>query len=306
MGTPHFALPSLKILQEKGYPIVAVVTQPDRPQGRGRKMAPPPVKELALSLGLKVLQPEKVRADSFLEEFKKLKPEMVVVASFGQILPPAIIHDPLFGCINVHPSLLPRHRGPAPINWTIISGDTTTGVTIMLMDEGVDTGPILWQKDTAVAPDETFDRLHDRLALMGAQLLAEAIDSYIGGKIAPRPQAHEQATYAPRLTKADAMIDWTQDGEEIARKIRGLSSVPGAFTYLKGQVLKIFQAQYLPASHLPPPGTIGTPDRDSLPVAAGRGWVNLKEVQLEGKRRLSVSEFLRGYKLSPGEKLGLS
>ncbi|MCX7981827.1 MAG: methionyl-tRNA formyltransferase [Syntrophales bacterium] len=306
MGTPQFALPSLISLIEAGYPILAVVTQPDKPQGRGRKLTPPPVKTSALAHGLKVLQPEKVREQAFLEEFNHLKPDLVVVASFGQILPPPIIHAPPYGCINVHPSLLPRHRGPAPINWTLLLGDDVTGITIMLMDEGVDTGPILRQREIPVEPDETYDHLHDRLAILGADLLVETINLFTAGEIKPIPQAHEHATYAPRLTKEDALIDWAQGGEEIVRKIRGLSSTPGAFSYLRKQIFKIYQASFRPDSSLPAAGTIGRPEPDGLPVASQNGWVYLKEVQLEGKKRLPIWDFLRGYRLSPGEKLGLS
>ncbi|HOJ51048.1 MAG TPA: methionyl-tRNA formyltransferase [Syntrophales bacterium] len=304
MGTPEFALPSLKALIDKGYPIVAVVTQPDKPQGRGKKLTPPPVKELALTHGLKVLQPEKVRDPAFLEAFKALNLDMVIVAAFGQILPPDLIHNPPYGCLNVHPSLLPRHRGPAPINWTLMRGDEVTGVTIMLMDEGVDTGPILLQRETPVEPDETFDRLHDRLARLGAELLIEAIELFVAGQITPRPQPLNGATYAPRLTKADALIDWSQGSEEIVRKIRGLSSTPGAFTYLKGQIFKVYKATSQKETHPLPPGTIGSPAPEGLPVAAGDGWVYLKEVQLEGKKRLPIQDFLRGYRISLGEQVG--
>lgn len=304
MGTPEFALPSLKALIDKGYSIVAVVTQPDKPQGRGKKLMPPPVKELALTHGLKVLQPEKVRDPAFLEAFKALNLDMVIVAAFGQILPPDLIHNPPYGCLNVHPSLLPRHRGPAPINWTLMRGDEVTGVTIMLMDEGVDTGPILLQRETPVEPDETFDRLHDRLACLGAELLIEAIELFVAGQVTPRPQTSNGATYAPRLTKADALIDWSRGSEEIVRKIRGLSSTPGAFTYLKGQIFKVYQATSQKETHPLPPGTIGSPAPEGLPVAAGDGWVYLKEVQLEGKKRLPIQDFLRGYRISLGEQVG--
>jgi len=304
MGTPHFALPSLQALIEKGYPIIAVVTQPDKPQGRGRKVLPPPVKELAMKYGIPVLQPERVRESSFLLEFSHLKPDMVVLVSFGQILPPEIIHKPPYGCINVHPSLLPRHRGPAPINWTLIEGDEKTGVTIMMMDEGVDTGPVLLQEETHVAPDETYDLLHDRLAEMGARLLVEAIELMGAGKITPKPQVNEGATYARRLTKEDALIDWNRGSKEIVRKIRGMSSVPGAFTYLKGRILKIYQASYRLDNASLAPGTIGEPGKEGLPVRALDGEVYLKEVQFEGKRRLPIQEFLRGYRFTPGERVG--
>lgn len=304
MGTPEFAVPVLQALIDQDYPIVAVVTQPDKPQGRGRKLAPPPVKALAERKGLTVLQPARVRDPQFIELFRHLQPEMVIVASFGQILPPEIIHFPPYGCINVHPSLLPRHRGAAPINWTLISGDEVTGVTIMAMDEGVDTGDIILQEQTPVEREETYDHLHDRLAQMGARLLLEALPRLVTGDLTPYPQPADGATYAPRLKKADALIDWSQGCIAIGRQIRGMSSVPGAFTYLDGKVLKIFQASERQASHDYFPGYVGTPESMGLPIATPDGWVYLKEVQLEGKKRLPIHDFLRGYRLRPGMKVG--
>jgi len=259
---------------------------------------------LAQEAGLPVLQPSRVRDPEFITLFRQLNPEIVVVASFGQILPGEVIHFPPYGCVNVHPSLLPRHRGAAPINWTLIAGDEVTGVTIMAMDEGVDTGGIILQEETPVAPEETYDQLHDRLSVMGARLLVAAIPRLVQGELVPHPQPAEGATYAPRLMKSDARIDWSQDCTVIGRKIRGMSSVPGAFTYLEGKMLKIFQAKEEQANHSYPPGYIGKPTSLGLPVATPDGWVFLKEVQLEGKKRLPIYEFLRGYRLSAGVQVG--
>ncbi len=299
MGTPEFAVPSLKMLIEADYPIVGAVTQPDKPKGRGRRLQPSPVKELAEAHGLLVLQPERVRDESFLQLFRGLNPDLVAVAAFGQILPAEILERPRLGCLNVHPSLLPKYRGAAPLNWTLIRGETVTGVTIMMMDAGVDTGDIVLQKKTPVAAGETCDLLHDRLAVMGAALLLETL-SLIEAGTAPRtPQHHEEATYAPRLKKEDGRIDWRLDVAAIVNLIRGLSSTPGAYTSLEGRMLKIYLATGEPGDAQAPAGTIGAATKKGLPVAAANGWVYLQEVQLEGKNRMTVQDFLRGYRLPP-------
>ena len=240
MGTPEFAVPSLELLVEKAYPVVGVVTQPDRPKGRGQRLVASPVKETAERHGLTVYQPEKVRAPEFLEIFRGLAPDMVVLVAFGQILPKAIIEGPPMGCINVHPSLLPRHRGAAPINWALIRGDRTTGISIMKMDEGVDSGDILLQEETAIEPDETYDHLHDRLAVLGAQCLLRALEGLADGTIRRIPQDHSLATLAPRLMKESGLIRWENPARDIAHFVAGFSSVPGAYTYLDGKVLKVY------------------------------------------------------------------
>jgi methionyl-tRNA formyltransferase len=306
MGTPDFAVPSLNSLLGAGYPLLGVVTQPDKPRGRGRQMACSPVKALALEKGVHCLQPARVREPSFLEAFRALAPDLVVVAAFGQILPREILEEPPRGCINVHPSLLPRYRGAAPINWTLIRGEAVTGVTIMRVDEGVDTGDMLLQAETPVGPNETYDQLHDRLALLGADLLLQVVQSLEAGTVTPRPQDHALATYAPRLTREDGRIDWRDPSEAIARLVRGLSSVPGAYTTVEGRMLKVFMAtsRMGPVSH--PPGTVGALSPQGLPVAAGDGLVFLTDVQLEGKKRMAIGEFLRGYRLREGQCLGTS
>ncbi len=298
MGTPEFAVPSLKSLVEAGYPIVGVVTQPDKPQGRGKRLQSPPVKELAASYGLLVLQPERVRDESFLQLFRGLNPDLVAVAAFGQILPPEILARPPLGCLNVHPSLLPKYRGAAPINWTLIRGEKTTGVTIMMMDAGVDTGDILLQREVPIAAGETWDLLHDRLAVLGAELLREAVAQVAAGAATRTPQRHEAATYAPRLKKEDGRIDWKQDAGAIVNLIRGLSSKPGAYTSWNGKIMKIFLAVGEPGTAGEEPGTIGAVTPQGLPVAAGNGRVYLQDVQLEGKNRMAIHDFLRGYRFS--------
>ncbi|MCE5265659.1 MAG: methionyl-tRNA formyltransferase [Deltaproteobacteria bacterium] len=304
MGTPDFAVPALEGLVKGGWPVKVVVTQPDRPQGRGRTLAPPPVKVAAEKLGLTVLQPEKVRHPEFLQTFRELAPNMVVVAAFGQILPGEIIHGPRYGCINIHPSLLPKYRGAAPINRAIMAGEEKTGVTIMQMDEGVDSGPILLQEETPIGPEENFGELHDRLALMGAEMLRMAMAMWISGTLLPRPQDHSLATAAPRISREECRIDWSWDCRRIVWLIRGLSPVPGAFTSLGGKQLRIYAATAEPGAVAEGPGTIAGEASGTLRVAAGGGCVLLKEVQAEGKKRMAVRDFLRGYRIAPGQRLG--
>ncbi len=304
MGTPEFAIPSLEVLVEEDWPVIGVVTQPDRPKGRGQRLVASPVKEAAERLGIAVYQPEKVRAPEFLEIFRGLAPDMVVLVAFGQILPKDIIDGPPLGCINVHPSLLPRYRGAAPMNWALIRGETKTGVTIMRMDEGVDSGDILLQEETPVEPGETYDRLHDRLAVLGAQCLLRAIEGLAAGTIRRVPQDHSRATLAPRLKKDDGLIRWEAPARDIAHFVAGLSSVPGAYTHLDGKVLKVFAAEAedaAPGCELP--GTIVGTGPKGLQVAAGGGTVYLKDVQLESKKRMPIAEFLRGFRFVPGKRL---
>jgi methionyl-tRNA formyltransferase len=305
MGTPEFAVPSLELLVEKAWPLIGVVTQPDRPRGRGQHLVASPVKEAAERHGLTVYQPEKVRAPEFLEIFHGLAPDMVVLVAFGQILPKDIIDGPPLGCINVHPSLLPRYRGAAPMNWALIRGETKTGVTIMQMDEGVDSGDILIQEEIALDQGETYDRLHDRLAELGAQCLLRALEGLAAGTVRRTPQDHSQATLAPRLKKEDGQIRWEAPARQIAHFVAGLSSVPGAYTFLDGKVLKIYSAE---AEETPtccdPPGTIVGTEPKGLKIAAGGGYVYLKDVQLQSKKRMPITDFLRGFRFVPGSKLG--
>jgi methionyl-tRNA formyltransferase len=305
MGTPEFAVPSLELLVEKAYPIIGVVTQPDRPKGRGQRLVASPVKEAAVRHGLTVYQPEKVRAPEFLEIFHGLAPDMVVLVAFGQILPKAIIDGPPLGCINVHPSLLPRHRGAAPINWALVRGDRTTGISIMRMDEGVDSGDILLQKETAIEPGESYDQLHDRLAVLGAQCLLRALEGLADGSIRRMPQDHTLATFAPRLKKEDGLIRWESPAWDIAHFVAGFSSIPGAYTFLDGKVLKVYSAEAEEASVLEAPGTVVGLTSRGLKVAAGGGYVYLKDIQLESKKRMPIADFLRGFRFTPGAKLGM-
>jgi len=304
MGTPEFAVPSLKILIDHQMPLVGVVTQPDRPKGRGRQLAPTPVKILAEAHGLSVLQPEKIRDEAFLHVFRDLAPELVVVAAFGQILPGEMISRPRLGCINVHPSLLPKYRGAAPIQRSLINGDETTGMTIMMMDEGVDSGDILLQEPVPIDPEDNFGSLHDRLAQIGARMLYRTIGMIIDQSVRPIRQNHAAATLAPRIKKEDCLIDWGRSVKDVLSLIRGLSPDPGAYTFLGGKKMKIYTARGEASPSSPAPGTVSTPTTGELAVAVADGFIYLLDIQMENKNRMPVRDFLRGYRIGSETTLG--
>jgi len=297
MGTPDFAIPSLKILLNHGQCFAGVVTKPDRPKGRGRLLVPPPVKVIADANELPVFQPEKIREESFLRIFRELAPDLVVVVAFGQILPREMLTLPPYGCINVHPSLLPQYRGPAPIQWSLIRGEKVTGVTIMRLDEGVDSGDILLQEEVVIGEDETFASLHDRLAEIGARMLYKTIGMLIDGSIRPIPQDHTKATSAPLLKKEDGLINWHMNVREILALIRGLSPDPGAYTHIGGKTLKIFAASGVLSPPADPPGTMRIPEKGKLVITAADGLVFPVDVQGENRKRMSIQNFLQGFRL---------
>ncbi len=305
MGTPEFAVPSLERLLENDFTVIGVVTQPDRPRGRGRRPTPTPVKVKALEAGLPVYEPERVRDESFLQFFRELAPDMVVLCAFGQILPPDIINTPPLGCLNVHPSLLPRYRGAAPISRAIMAGEKTTGVSIMIMDEGVDSGDIVLQKEMPIEPEDTCGDLAERLALMGADMLVDSVRSMMDGTARPVPQDHTLATPAPRLTPETGHIDWSRPAEEIVNLIRALSPTPGAYSFLRDKKLKIYfaVAGKETASGEKEPGQIGKLMEAGLQVMAGDRHVYLQDVQMEGRKRMPIDIFLRGFKLSDDDVL---
>lgn len=306
MGTPDFAVPALEALLQAGYPVAAVVTRPDRPRGRGRKLLPGPVKKTAVEHGLPVLQPARLLEDSFLQRLASLAPEVIVVAAFGRILPSVILRLPRLGCLNIHASLLPRYRGAAPIHRAVINGERETGVSIMLMDEGLDTGAVLARRAVPIAADDCTGTVHDRLARLGAELLLETLPRWAAGEIVPQPQDHAAATYAPPLTGADEVIAWHRPAGEIVNQIRGLCPWPGARTSLDGRLLKIWRAAFStvarPADAVP--GRVLGAGGDGLAVAAGDGVVLIRELQFGGGRRLSAEEFLRGHDIPVGTLLG--
>lgn len=305
MGTPAFAVPSLEALLRSDDSIVGVITQPDRPKGRGQALAASPVKLVCEREGLPLLQPLKLKDPAFLDALRAWEPDLIAVAAFGRILPPAILRMPARGCINVHASLLPKYRGAGPIQWAIIGGERETGITTMLMDEGMDTGPIFLQERIPIQPDETAGVLSGRLAEVGGRLLAETVRRLKDGTVTPKPQDHSQATLAPLLTKEDGLIDWKLTATEIANRVRGLSPWPGAYTFAGEDrwVLLRTSAVDRPAGAALP-GTIIQTRKDALVVATGGGLLAITELQPAGSRRMTVSQYLAGHPLSPGLILG--
>jgi methionyl-tRNA formyltransferase len=303
MGTPDFAVPSLHLLSQEGYDIALVVTQPDRPKGRGRKLVSPPVKVKALELNLDVLQPSTLKSKKFTDQIKSIQPDFLVVIAFGHILSEKILQLPKLGAINIHASLLPEYRGPAPIQWAIINGDSQTGVTTMFMDKGMDTGNMLLTKKEPILPEDTAATLHDRLANTGAELLIKTLKDYAAQKLMPIPQDHSKATYAPLLKKQDGHINWQRPAEELEPFIRGMTPWPGAFTFHNETRLKIFKATPISENVSEAAGTILRTFPDELHVATGKGALSISEIQGPSGKRLGVADFLRGYKLPPGTVL---
>jgi methionyl-tRNA formyltransferase len=280
--------------------VIAVVTQPDRERGRGRKVVPSPVKELALQKRIFLLQPEKVKEVSFQEALKDLKPDLFIVVAYGQILPKSLLTLPKQGAVNVHASLLPKYRGAAPIAWALLNGEKETGITTMMMDEGMDTGDLLLQSKVPIGEDETTETLHDRLASLGAQTLMETLEGMKTGKIRSIPQDHSKATYAPMLKKEDGQIDWTREAEFIDRQVRAFHSWPGAYTGWQGRQLKIYGGEVRKGKKTGKAGTVLWVGTDFIEVETGWDSYLIKEVQPEGKRRMSVQDFLAGHPVSIG------
>ena len=295
MGTPEFSVPGLEMLIHSDHRVLAVVTQPDRPKGRGLKLEPSPVKQVALEHNLEALQPEKIVAPEFLARLRGLAPDLIVVIAFGKILKKDILTLPPLGCLNVHASLLPRFRGAAPIAWAILNGESETGITAMQMEEGLDTGPILMQKSIAIAPDETGGTLHDRLARLGAEVLQETLSALEQGRLEPRAQDHALATSAPRLKKEDGQIHWDKPAEELERQVRALNPWPGSFFTWQDHLIKVWSAKAAPGKGRP--GEVLRAGKDGLFVACGEGALRLTELQPPGKRRMSAAEFLRGHRI---------
>ncbi len=306
MGTPDIAVPALEALVRAGHRLSAVLTQPDRPAGRGRKLLPCPVARKAAELGLPLWQPERVAP--LAGRLKQLGADAACVMAFGQLLPPAVLNAFPLGCINLHASLLPELRGAAPINWAILNGLARTGVTTMLMDEGLDTGDILLQQATEIGPQETAGSLAERLAAMAGPLLLRTLEELAAGRLSPQPQARARATYARKLSKRDGLVDWTRPAPELDRLVRGLDPWPTAHTTLEGRPLRLF-APTAVMDLAPPaePGALIQPPEgrgEFMWVACGRGALGLGQVQAAGKRRLPAGDFLRGARLGPGVRLG--
>lgn len=302
MGTPEFAVPSLKALIESQDEVAALVAQPDKPRGRGLRASPPPTKIIAIEHGIPILQPSKIRTEEFLKELGNINPDLVCVAAYGKILPKTILDLPRLGCINVHASLLPKYRGAAPVNWAIVRGETVTGITIMRMDEGMDTGDILLRREIPIDYDDTGETLSHKLSILGAELLIEAVAGLKHGRLHPVKQDYSLATYAPMLKKDNGRIDWTRPAEEIRNVVRGMLPWPGAFTYFNGKLLKIYNSVVSEGEDRP--GAVIYAGKGVLKVAAGKGALDIIELQIEGGKRLDSGAFLAGRKIETGTVLG--
>ena len=307
MGTPELAAESLKaLLGTAAFEVAAVVTQPDQPRGRGLKLQPSPVKQLALERNLPLLQPQGTRNEQFLADLRSLQPDLIAVAAYGQILPGSVLELPRHGCLNVHASLLPKYRGAAPIQHALLNGDAETGVTIMRMDAGMDTGDILAQEKTPIHAGDNSETLHDRLGRMGAELLVKTIPAYVTGNLLPHPQPATGASQAPKITKQDGRIDWNQPAQTVHNRVRAMIPWPGAFTSLPAQpqshVLKIWESEV--AGSPGSPGEVISAAKDGIIVGCGSQALRILTLQLEGGRRMAAREFLAGHPLRPGMKLG--
>ncbi|WP_094546477.1 methionyl-tRNA formyltransferase [Petroclostridium xylanilyticum] len=305
MGTPEFAVPCLDMLVNEGYNVIGAVTQPDKPKGRGHKLSQPPVKEYAVSKGIPVFQPSNLKNGSFKDDLENLNPDLIVVVAYGKILPKYILDYPKYGCINVHASLLPKYRGAGPIQWCIINGEKETGITTMYMDEGMDTGDMILKKKISIGEDETAGELHDRLSVLGAEVLKETVGLLEKGPIPREPQPHHEATYAPMLDKSISRINWSKPAIEIKNLVRGVNPWPVAYTYYKDQCMKVWSVDIEECCTDEVPGTIlKYINNKGLAVKAGDKYcIIIKEVQFEGGKRMGIDEYLRGHSIIYGECL---
>ncbi len=304
MGTPDFAVPTLETLIKSEHRVIGVVTQPDKPKGRSGKLVASPVKEAAVKEGISVFQPERVKDEAFLHVLRELNPDAIVVVAFGQILPLQVLELPQYGCFNVHASLLPKLRGAAPIQWSVIQGDEESGVTIMQMDEGLDTGDILLVERYKLDEKETGGSLFDKLSELGGPLMLRTLDLAEKGELKPVPQNEEEHTYAKMLSKSTGEMDFNKSAVELERLIRGLNPWPSAYTYLQGKMLKVWEAEVTEGIAGQEPGTIVAVDKDSFTIQTGEGGLQVTSLQLEGKKRMDAGAFLRGFALETGIKVG--
>jgi len=312
MGTPQFAVPSLALLMEQGYEIAAVVTQPDRPKGRKRELTPSPVKTFALAKGLKVLQPEKLRSPEGVAEVTAIAPDLIITAAYGQILPKSVLDLPRHGCLNVHGSLLPRYRGGAPIQRSIINGESVTGVTLMYMAEGLDTGDMIAKVEVPITEEDTAGTMFEKLSDAGARLLVEWLPRIIEGTVTRIPQDNSESTYAPNLTREDERLDWNQSSLQLFNQVRGLNPMASGFTYLDGEVFKVWACRIPQGSDdaMRPewatlvPGSVLETGAIGIRIRTGDGSIVLTEVQPAGKKSLAATEFAKGARLAPGKVLG--
>lgn len=301
MGTPDFAVETLKAIYEAGHEVILAVSQPDKPKGRSGKLQPTPVKEYAIEHDIPVYQPVKIRTEESVEYLRQFEADVFVVAAFGQILPKVILDMPRLGCVNVHGSLLPKYRGAAPIQWAVINGEKVSGNTTMLMGPGLDDGDMLLKSEVELAADETGGSLFDKLAIDGGKLAVKTIEALDKGEITPIPQDESQATHVGMIKKEMGLVDWTKSAEEIERLIRGLNPWPSAFSFIDGKQLKLWKATVLDKTG--EPGTVISVDKNVFTIACGQKSLEINELQLEGKKRMAAGDFLRGYKLEVGSRL---
>ena len=314
MGTPEFAIPSLDMLISEGYDVAAVVTQPDKPKGRGNRLAAPPVKEYAVRKGIAVLQPSKVKTPEFIDAIRGIGPDILITAAYGKILPPEVLCIPPLGCINVHGSLLPKYRGAAPIQWAVINGEKVTGITTMFTDVGMDTGDMLLKAETDIPDDMTYGELYKKLSVMGADVLKKTLKKLADGSLVRVPQNDADATYAPIIKKDIGLIKWDASAVQIHNLVRGTDPWPGAYTFYKGKRMRIWKTQIVQEqtdllsangqTPSPIPGTICKVDNDGLTVACRNGCVKILEVQPDSGRRMTAGEYIRGHRIDEGETLG--
>lgn len=303
MGTPDFAIPCLEMIISEGYVLKAVVTQPDKPKGRGKKILPPPIKRIAVKRGINLLQPDKVKTKKFKEKISKLCPDLIVTVAYGKILPRRILDIPKLGCINVHASLLPEYRGAAPIHWSIINGESETGITTMLMDEGMDTGDILLREKIKIDNDMTAGMLHDKLSVLGARVLKETIKGWTKNSISPIKQNDVEATYAPMIDKNTGNIKWNDYAKNVHNHVRGTNPWPGAFTYYMKNRMKIWKTEVIEnESENKFPGEILSVDNNGIIAACSKGTIKIFEIQFENRKKMNVEDYIHGHSLNIGEK----
>ena len=300
MGTPDFAVPTLKALIEK-HEVAAVISQPDKPKGRGKKLQPTPVKQAAEEAGIPVYQPEKIKDPDFIEILKKTKADVFVVVAYGQILPQAVLDIPKYGCINVHGSLLPKYRGAAPIQWSIINGESVTGVTIMYMEKGLDTGDMLLKREIPIDPEDTYGSLHDKMAPVGAEALIEVLEMLENGSVQAEKQNDEESSYVSVINKSHGAIDWRKNAQNIVDLVRGLDPVPGAFSYLNGEQIKIWSAAVLEGYTGEPGTVVYTDKKKGFAVAAGDKAVLVRQMQAKGGKRMASADYMRGHEIKLGD-----
>ncbi|MGL5757161.1 MAG: methionyl-tRNA formyltransferase [Paraclostridium sp.] len=305
MGTPEFAVPCLQKIIDEGHEVLAVVTQPDKPKGRGKKLSMPPVKELALKYDIEVYQPLKAREESFVNKLKEINPDLIVVVAFGQILPKSILDIPNFGCVNVHASLLPKYRGAAPLNWVIINGEEKTGVTTMYMDVGLDTGDMILKSEIPLDDEITAGELHDKMMIDGANVLKETIQLIAQGKAPREKQNDDETCYSPIMDKSLGNIDWSKSAKDIHNLVRGVNPWPSAYTTYGDQTMKIWKTKVLDKNSDKTPGSILNVDKDGLDVCTGQGVIRISEIQMSGKKRMIVSEYIKGNTISTDIVLGI-